>query len=91
VFALRAAAVVREAGPLLGYVHLDDNDGISDLHWPLLRGKLTDEELRRLAAALRAIDYRGGMALEFDPANEDPEGALRNGKALVEMVGASPG
>jgi sugar phosphate isomerase/epimerase len=78
-----AAAVVRDAGPLLGYVHLDDNDGTGDRHWPLLRGKLTDEELRRLATALRAIGYRGGMALELNPNNADPERALSDGHAIV--------
>jgi sugar phosphate isomerase/epimerase len=81
-----AAAVVRDAGPLLGYVHLDDNDGAGDLHWPLLRGNLTDEDLRRLAAALRATGYRGGMALELNANNADPEGALNDGRAIVTQA-----
>src|SRR5262249_54766835 len=32
------AVAVTRAGPRLGYVHLDDNDGAGDLHWPLLTG-----------------------------------------------------
>src|SRR5262249_42958204 len=34
------ADAVRRAGGRLGYVHLDDNDGVADLHWPLLAGRL---------------------------------------------------
>src|SRR5437762_1171210 len=30
------AGAVRQAGARLGYVHVDDNDGKGDLHWPLL-------------------------------------------------------
>ena len=37
----------------LGYVHLDDNDGINDLHWSLLEGVMTDESLRRDFARAR--------------------------------------
>ena len=36
-----AGAAARAAGPLLAHVHLDDNDGVGDLHWPLLSGQLT--------------------------------------------------
>ena len=78
-----AAAVVRDAGPLLGQVHLDDNDGVGDLHWPLLKGRLTIDDLRRLAEALRATDYHGGLALELNAAHADPEAALTDGRAIV--------
>jgi sugar phosphate isomerase/epimerase len=80
------AAVARAAGPRLGYVHLDDNDGMSDLHWPLLTGKLTPRHLEELAAALRSIGYRGGLALELDARHADPEAALGAGKGIVEQV-----
>jgi sugar phosphate isomerase/epimerase len=78
------AAVVRQAGPRLVHVHLDDNDGIGDLHWPLLTGRLTEPQLRELASALRAIGYRGGLTLELNPGNADPVAALRDGKAIME-------
>ena len=35
------AEAARRAGGRLGYVHIDDNDGKSDLHWPLFDGVLT--------------------------------------------------
>ncbi len=81
-----AAAVVQQTGGRLGYVHLDDNDGVSDLHWPLLAGRLTEEGLSELGAALREVGYRGPLCLELNAANADPVQALRQGKELVERV-----
>jgi sugar phosphate isomerase/epimerase len=75
----------RRADERLAYLHLDDNDGVGDLHWPLLTGRLTRTHLHDLATALRTIDYRGGMALELNPANADPTSALREGKVLAEQ------
>jgi len=79
------AEFVRRAGPRLAYVHLDDNDGVGDLHWPLLTGRLTENHLRQLGEALREIDYRGGMALELNPTNTNPEEGLRRSKAIAEQ------
>ena len=81
-----AADIVRRAGPRLGYVHCDDNDGASDLHWPLLTGRLTRDDLRRLCAALRKMGYGGPLSLEFSPNNADPVAALRAGKELLEAL-----
>jgi sugar phosphate isomerase/epimerase len=80
------AAVVRQAGERLSYVHLDDNDGVGDLHWPLLSGRLTRQQLADVMAALRAIGYRGALALELNPANPQPIDALREGKEIVERM-----
>lgn len=79
------AAVVRQAGPRLGYVHLDDNDGVSDLHWPLLSGRLTQPVLRATLAALEESGYQGALALELSADNPNPVGGLREGKALLEQ------
>jgi sugar phosphate isomerase/epimerase len=81
-----AAAVVRRAGPRLGYVHCDDNDGAGDLHWPLLAGRLTRDGLRELCAALRSVGYNGPLSLELSPNNADPVAALREGKKLLETI-----
>jgi sugar phosphate isomerase/epimerase len=79
------AAVVRRAGRRLGYVHLDDNDGVGDLHWPLFAGRLTRETLHGFLVALAEIAYGGPLAFEFNPALDDPVAALREGrKALHE-------
>ena len=74
---------VLAAGTRLGYVHLDDNDSVSDLHWPLLTGRLTAEMLDALLNVLDTDDYRGGVALELNPANADPVRALAEGRALI--------
>jgi sugar phosphate isomerase/epimerase len=55
-----AAEVVRRAGNRLGYVHCDDNDGAGDLHWPLLTGQLTRDDLHALGSALRSGDTMAG-------------------------------
>ncbi len=79
-----AANIVRLAGQRLGYVHLDDNDGIDDLHWPLLTGRLTQQQLADVMAALREIGYRGALSLELNPATAGPVEALRSSKRIVE-------
>lgn len=81
-----AAAVVRRAGERLGYVHLDDNDGVGDLHWPLFTGRLTEQQLAETFMALREIGYRGTLALELNPANEEPVEALRRGKRVFDKL-----
>ena len=63
-----AAAVVRRAGPRLGYVHLDDNVGRGDLHWPLLTGRLTETHLRELGKR----PARSGVLWAAEPGIERP-------------------
>jgi sugar phosphate isomerase/epimerase len=81
-----AAAAARDAGPLLGYVHLDDNDGAGDLHWPLLTGRLTEARLAGLAAALRETGYRGGLSLELKAPPTGRGEALRRSKEIAERI-----
>jgi sugar phosphate isomerase/epimerase len=80
------ADVVRRAGTRLGYVHLDDNDGVGDLHWPLLTGRLTRATLGQTLAALRDIRYRGVMALELAAANPEPTEGLRRSKEIMDKM-----
>jgi sugar phosphate isomerase/epimerase len=80
------AAVARRAGSSLAYLHLDDNDGVGDLHWPLLTGRLTQKHLQDLAAALRDSGYRAGMALELKLGNDTLRTALQESKRLAELV-----
>jgi sugar phosphate isomerase/epimerase len=80
------AAVISRAGRRLGYVHLDDNDGVGDLHWPLLTGQLTKETLVRTLRALAEVEYEGALSLEFNAQNPDPVGALREGKLHLDSM-----
>jgi D-psicose/D-tagatose/L-ribulose 3-epimerase len=81
-----AADTVRRADCRLGYVHLDDNDGSGDLHWPLLTGRLTQPQLVNTTRALQVIRYQGALSLELNPMNADPVEALRAGKTIVEQT-----
>ena len=80
------AAVARTAGPSLGYVHLDDNDGVGDLHWPLLTGRLTPTHLTDLAAALREVGFSGGLSLELKAAASERGSILRAGKEIAASL-----
>lgn len=85
------AEVVRRASSRLGYVHLDDNDGVGDLHWPLCTGRLSDITLKRFLTALDATGYAGALAFEFHAQLPDPGAALRDGKRIVqELMGSHP-
>jgi len=82
------AAVITEAGPLLGYVHLDDNDGQGDLHWSLLDGLLTKATLTRTLAALDEIGYQGAVSLELSANLPDPLASLKQSREIVvELAG----
>ncbi len=80
------ATVARAAGPLLGYVHLDDNDGVGDLHWPLLTGRLTAKHLTDLAAALRELRFSGGLSLELKAAASERASVLRAAKEITTSL-----
>ena len=60
-------SVIKRAGDRLCYVHFDDNDGVSDLHWSLLEGVMTDESLVATIQALDEIGYGGAVSLELSP------------------------
>jgi sugar phosphate isomerase/epimerase len=77
---------IERAGNRLRYVHLDDNDGKGDLHWPLLSGLLKEADLVDLLSALQTAGYDGALTLELNPANDDPEDGLRQGKVLMERL-----
>ncbi|RDI94550.1 sugar phosphate isomerase/epimerase [Meiothermus sp. QL-1] len=52
---------VREAGPLLGHLHLQDNDGLLDRHWPPGEGGIRWGALFR---ALAELEVRPRLILE---------------------------
>ena len=81
---------IADAGPLLGYVHLDDNDGVGDLHLSLYDGVMTESSLRAAFSALRAHGYDGRASLELNPQLPDPLDALYRSRdaALAAMKAA---
>ncbi len=77
------AEVLPAAGPRLGYVHLDDNDGAGDLHLALTDGVQTRESLEALFTTLGEIGYDGPVSLEMSPNLPDVADAVRRGFHLV--------
>ncbi|MFZ1752600.1 MAG: sugar phosphate isomerase/epimerase family protein [Caldilineaceae bacterium] len=77
------AAIIRQAGERLSYVHLDDNDGVGDLHWALLEGVMSEASLRAIFAALDDIGYDGGVSLELSPRLPDAYAALQASREIV--------
>ncbi len=59
------ALAVRDAGDRIGYVHIDDNDGQADCHWPLFQGVLKPSVLESMLNALLAVGYDGPVAIEL--------------------------
>ena len=49
----------------ISHVHINNNDGVRDLHWPPQRGKPTVTDLRGLLTELAAQDYRGKLSIEL--------------------------
>ena len=77
------AAAIQAAGAQLGYVHLDDNDGVGDLHLGLTDGVLTEGVLQAALAALVNIGYDGEVSLELNPELEDPLTAIKKSREIT--------
>lgn len=80
------AEVLAAAGGRLGYVHLDDNDGLGDLHLALTDGVQTRNSLAALFAVLRAVGYDGPVSLEMKPDLPDPLDAIRRSVAITRQL-----
>ncbi|MEM7124943.1 MAG: sugar phosphate isomerase/epimerase family protein [Chloroflexota bacterium] len=79
-------ASIEAAGPLLGYFHLDDNDGEGDLHWALLDGVMTESSLQSGLDALAHIGYNGPTSLELHWELPDPLDALRRSLEILQKL-----
>ena len=77
------ASAILNAADRLGYIHFDDNDGLSDLHWALLDGVMTEESLAATLQALAAIGYQGALSLELNPGLPQPARALSESRDLL--------
>ena len=77
------ATAILNAGDRLGYMHFDDNDGISDLHWALLDGVMTEESLDAALQALADIGYEGALSLELNPGLRNPARALQISRDIL--------
>ena len=76
--------VLPRVGDRLGYVHLDDNDGVDDLHLALTDGVQASESLEIFFNVLEDLDYNGPVSLEMKHDLPDPLDAIRRSKEIVE-------
>ena len=74
------------AGNRLGYVHLDDNDGIRDLHLGLTDGLQTESSLSDFFQVLKDIGYKGPVSLEMHDNLPDPLMAIDQGRKIVNSI-----
>lgn len=78
--------IISRAGDRLGYVHLDDNDGNADLHWPLYEGVLTPETLSNTFEMLKTAGYTVPVSIEMHPELPDPLAAIKRCFIEVEKI-----
>lgn len=78
-----AAEAILEAGIRLGYLHFDDNNGVDDLHWALLDGRLTESQITAVIAAQRQSGYSGALCLELSPKLDRPLENLRRSRDVL--------
>jgi sugar phosphate isomerase/epimerase len=81
------AQVLAGAGDRLAYVHLDDNDGVNDLHLALTDGVQTRESLTELLGVLEDLGYEGPMSLEIKNDLPDPlDAVMRSYEIIRELI-----
>ena len=77
------ADTIRMLGDRLGYVHVDDNDGLSDVHYGLLEGVLTEHGLYEFLDALGASAYDGPLAIEIKSDIPSPLTSLVRSRSAI--------
>lgn len=81
------AEVLAGVGDRLGYVHLDDNDGIGDLHLALTDGVQTKKSLADLFSLLEDIGYDGPVSLEIKSDLPDPlDSVTRSYQIITDLM-----
>jgi sugar phosphate isomerase/epimerase len=77
------AEMIALAGDRLGYVHLDDNDGVNDLHLGLYDGVMEEADLKAMFGALNDLGYESHVSLELKSNIPDPLDALKRSREIV--------
>lgn len=68
------------------HIHVNNNDGSGDKHWPPSIGKLTRESMQAFLRRLRESGYNKYVSVELLSAN-DPERLLRDSRAyLLDLI-----
>ncbi len=75
---------VKSAEERLGYVHIDDNDGLTDQHRPLFDGILTRATATNFLHTLQTVGYTGPIGIELSKSTTSPITALVQARDFVE-------
>lgn len=84
-----APDALRELGDLVGFLHVNDNDGEEDLHLGLLDGVMKRGSLEATLEAASKASYSGPVSLELSWTLEDPASVVRRSTQLLQELGAS--
>lgn len=84
-----APDALRDLGELVGFLHVNDNDGKEDLHLGLLDGVMERSSLAATLEAAAAAAYSGPVSLELSWELDNPSSAVRRGAQLLQELGAS--
>jgi hydroxypyruvate isomerase len=79
------AEMITLAGNRLGYVHLDDNDGVNDLHLGLYDGVMQEDDLKAMFVALDELGYGSNVSLELKPDIPNPLDALKRSREIARL------
>ncbi|MCH7906426.1 MAG: sugar phosphate isomerase/epimerase [Chloroflexi bacterium] len=74
---------IRNAGDRLGYVHLDDNHGVTDDHVALFDGVLKAPVIEDFLDTLVSLPYNGGVGIEFKITTPSPMSALVQARDFI--------
>ncbi|MBI4306728.1 MAG: sugar phosphate isomerase/epimerase [Chloroflexi bacterium] len=77
------AEAARQAGDRLGYVHIDDNDGRSDLHLPIFEGVLKPRAIDGFLRALEECGYDRAIGIEMKNSLPGPMAAMVSARDYV--------
>lgn len=74
---------IRNAGDRLGYVHMDDNHGVTDDHVALFDGVLKAPVIEDFLETLVSLPYDGGLGIEFKLTTPSPMSALVQARDFI--------
>ena len=76
----------RRASGEVVHIHLNNNDGSRDLHWPPQEGRLTESDFVGLASAMQGSGYDGTVSVEIVNPADPIAGTIRSSLEFVRKL-----
>lgn len=80
------AASVEKAKKFLVHIHINNNDGIRDLHYPPYDGTLKKDDFFSFTKALKRINYRGYYSFEIITAPDPFDAAAKSMRFFEDLT-----